>query len=141
MPLQINLPVGERNLVYLAVDFLHELRLGDIHVDVGGQLLLLEIFVPVDVGSHCLQLGEGRVVIGDLGITQGNVVERRLGQFRFHAHYGFSGCDGGFLIPSGEFEHGGDVLDVFGAGFLETVFGLQVVVRVGESQAVRADVS
>jgi len=65
---------------------------------------------------HRLQLREGSVVVGSYRIAQGYIVERSLGQFRFHAHDGLRGGGGSFLVPSGELEHGGNVDDVFFRG-------------------------
>ena len=140
LPLQINFPVGQRRLLHLAVDFLHELGLIDVHVDVGWDLLVLEIGGPVDVRSHRLQLGKRGVVIGGGRIAQGDVVERSFGEFRFHRHDGLRGGRGGFLVPAGELEHGGDVLDVLLAGFLEARLRLQVVVAIGQAEAAGAEI-
>ena len=140
LPLQINLPVGERRLLHLPVDFLHELGLVNVHVDIGGNLLVLEIGGPVEVRSHRLQLRERGVVIGRRGIAQGDVVERSFGKFGFHRHDGLRrGCRG-FLVPSRELEHRGDMLDIFFARFLEARLGLQVVVAIGQAETAGADV-
>ncbi len=92
------------------------------------------------MGSHRLQLGEGGVVIGGGGIAQGHVVERGFGELRFHAHDGLGRGCGGLLVPAGEFEHRGDVLDVFLARFFEAWLGFQVVVAIGQAETAGAEI-
>ena len=44
----------QRRLLHLPVEFLHKLRLIDVEIDIGRNLLVFEVTRPVDMGSHCL---------------------------------------------------------------------------------------
>ena len=133
---QVRLPVGDRSRTQLALELLHELRLGDV------QLALRQpgrgvVAIPVEPGRELLQLRERHLVIGLLRIAQRDVVERRLRVLLLHAHHGL-GCRFGLrLVAAGEREQALHVRAILLARFLEARIVLQVVVAIGHPERVR----
>src|SRR5258708_4624560 len=76
----------DRRLQQTSIEFLHELGLVNIHVNVLRKLLVVEIICPIEMWRERLQLRKGRVVIDGSRIPQYHPIERRLRKRRFHRH-------------------------------------------------------
>ncbi len=105
-----------------------------------GNLLVFEVFDPVNMRRQGLQLGKCGVVIGGLGIAQRHIVERGFRKLGFHGYDGLRGCLGCFLTPTDQLEHVGDVLLIFFARLLKPCIGLEIIIAVRHAQPIRADI-
>src|SRR6266496_1683033 len=88
MPTQISLPVVDWNRSDLPIQFLYEVRLGDIDVARAAQTDATEVRIPVETRGQFLQLCEGRLVINILGIAPLHAIHRCLCQLSLYGHHG-----------------------------------------------------
>ena len=139
MYLQVRLPIRQRGLTKLTINFMHELWFRNVELcrsNAGGG----KVPVPVERRSLFLQAGKACLVVGVGGIAKGDVVQRVICQAFLERKNHFGGCFRAGVVVTDQLEHIGHMRHVLFARLLKPWLGFQIVIAIRQSESPCLDV-